>query len=289
MARFYDLKPEHVTGILQASQDAGRLYWSSNNSTRTVELICTENATPDSEHYGKRIARFGVCYSSETSQVDEVQHLVNRVQDDLKKEGCECVYARAHLDDIRMIHALQDAQFKLMDVLQTLRIDLKGTGLKASSSSVRSFVPSDVPNIVQIARDTFTPSRFFIDPHFSREEAREYYARWAHNCCSGLADDVLVTGVGTNISGFITVRIVSQPSNAFHPYGGAIDLVRVHPSAQRRGLGTELTKAAVQWFSKKGIRTVLVGTEVNNLAALNCYLKVGFRAHSGKATFHRWL
>lgn len=271
------------------AQSAGRLYWNSGSLGQTIELITTEDATIDSQHFDRRIARLTMCYSSEASQIDEAQRLVDRVQDELRKGGYECVYARVHLGDTRMIHALERAKFNLMDILQTLRLDLKGPELKISSSSIRSFVPSDAPRIMQIARDTFTPSRFFADTHFSTEAAREYYAKWTRNCCSGLANDVLVTGVGTDISGYITVRIIDQPTNIFHPHVGAIDLVRVHPSVQGRGIGTELTKAAVQWFSKNGVRTVLIGTEVNNFAALNCYLNVGFKVHSSKATFHRWL
>lgn len=160
------------------AQSAGRLYWNSGSLGQTIELITTEDATIDSQHFDRRIARLTMCYSSEASQIDEAQRLVDRVQDELRKGGYECVYVRVHLGDTRMIHALERAKFNLMDILQTLRLDLKGPELKISSSSIRSFVPSDAPRIMQIARDTFTPSRFFADTHFSTEAAREYYAKW---------------------------------------------------------------------------------------------------------------
>jgi len=285
---FYDLNPRFVVAVLRKAAYSKRLYLPDDRATRKqTAFVVVEDVPFDTDHFGKHVMRLSYCYSGRDPSLS-MDGLLSKVMSKSRRMGVDCLYARVNLEDIATIHALEKAGFQLMDALQTLKLDLDDSLETRSSKSVRPFRKSDIPRIAQIARETYTPSRFFRDRHFPEQLARAYYAKWARNCCSGLAENVLVVQSRGVVCGFITVRRITQREHAFYGKGGIIDLVRVHPGYQSRGFGAQLTKSAIAWFRKSGVRFVLIGTEANNLPALNCYVEQGFRVQSASATFHYW-
>ena len=54
----------------------------------------------------------------------------------------------------------------------------------------------------------------------------------------------------------------------------------VDPELWRRGVGTRLIQAAVQWCRGQGFRTIVINTTPPQVPALNLYRKLGFREAS---------
>ncbi|KKP32570.1 MAG: hypothetical protein UR23_C0058G0005 [Candidatus Roizmanbacteria bacterium GW2011_GWA2_32_13] len=78
------------------------------------------------------------------------------------------------------------------------------------------------------------------------------------------------------IIGFITLKLI----------GGKclIDLIAVNPKYQNKGVGTLLISKAIKSFSDYKIT---VGTEAENIKAVNFYLKNNFKIVDYYLIFHR--
>lgn len=61
---------------------------------------------------------------------------------------------------------------------------------------------------------------------------------------------------------------------------GWLSAARVHPDAQRRGLGSMLNRASVDWAREQGGRVVRLATEDTNIAAQAQVEKLGYRKTS---------
>ena len=83
-----------------------------------------------------------------------------------------------------------------------------------------------------------------------------------------------------------SVLVATDPED--HPVGlvhvqkmsareGFLSGARVHPSFQRRGVGSLLNGAGVEWLKDNGAVVVRLTTEENNLAARNQVEKLGYR------------
>ena len=83
------------------------------------------------------------------------------------------------------------------------------------------------------------------------------------------------------IVGFLLARRW-QSENA-----GYVDLLAVHPSHQRRGLGSALLLGAFARFAAAGLREAQLGVASDNARALQLYERVGMRARFQVDTYER--
>ena len=58
---------------------------------------------------------------------------------------------------------------------------------------------------------------------------------------------------------------------------GYLQRLAVHPSAQGRGLGTELVADGLHWMRRRAVERAVVNTQLGNEAARRLYLRLGFR------------
>ena len=72
--------------------------------------------------------------------------------------------------------------------------------------------------------------------------------------------------------GYVAVRIHADDST------GEIDMLAVDPLVQRQGIGTALTRFAIQRFRDAGVGLVVVGTggDPGHAAARRVYERLGF-------------
>jgi ribosomal protein S18 acetylase RimI-like enzyme len=59
---------------------------------------------------------------------------------------------------------------------------------------------------------------------------------------------------------------------------GYLQRLAVHPAHQRRGLGRALALDGLHWLRRKGVRRVVVNTQLGNAAAFALYTGLGFVA-----------
>jgi len=230
----------------------------------------------DSEFFGKCIARLPENRVDSPKMRDTLLWCAaNRV---------DCLYFLCDPGDAESLRLAEAHRFSFVDIRLTLeaRIPLAdaeddfmaGTGL-------RSAAPDDISVLRDIARVSHKDSRFYFDPHFERERCGDLYALWIEKSCTGWADVVLISCLDRQPVAYISCHRESDSR-------GRIGLVGVAPIAQKHGLGNQLVRGALRWFSAHDINEVSVVTQGRNVNAQRLYQRCGFMTKTVGIWFHRW-
>ena len=103
-----------------------------------------------------------------------------------------------------------------------------------------------------------------------------------------MADRVLVAENDGCLVGYITGQADAAAAKFMGQGRGVIGLFAVRPMARGKGVGTALLAAIINYFSDKCIKWIEVGTESTNSAAINAYIRAGFKVVQSNVTLHRW-
>jgi ribosomal protein S18 acetylase RimI-like enzyme len=191
----------------------------------------------------------------------------------------DCVYLRLDAGDFPIIHLAEEVGFQLMDIRMDFARILSAIPETQDVAILHARV-DDVPELVAMARDAHTDSRFFADPRFPDSKCREFYATWIANSVSGFADAVLVATVQDSVAGYITGH--------FEHETGRIGLIAVADQFQNRRVGSTLTSSMLSLFAKAGLSSAHVATQGSNRKAQRLYQRRGFSIDDVQLTFHRW-
>ena len=85
--------------------------------------------------------------------------------------------------------------------------------------------------------------------------------------------------------GYLIYGIDKNLSDAFGFITGAIILFCVREDIQGKKVGKTLLSRTIQYLKEKGVRLISVGTDGNNIAALNLYQNFGFRTRFNWGTY----
>jgi ribosomal protein S18 acetylase RimI-like enzyme len=185
------------------------------------------------------------------------------------------VYCKIPAADVRTIHALGQAGFRLVDTLLTLERPLAPP--IQSSGGGRFAKPGDRDAVAAVARTSFHFSRFHADPMIAREVANGIKADWAANFFAGQRGDAMIVAEHKNgITGFLQLLYQQQML--------IIDLIAVQPHDRRQGVAAAMIAYAQQQHSDfAGMR---VGTQAANIAAMRMYEGMGFSLIAAHHVFH---
>lgn len=194
------------------------------------------------------------------------------------RERIECVYLLAGSEDDGTIRAAEGSGFHLTDVRVTLERSA-APGI-AMPREIRMAHEGDVAQISELASSNHTDSRFYHDPHFSRERCGALYATWAQKSCHGYADAVFVAEQQGRVAGYITCHN--------DKVSGRIGLIGVADWARGSGLGRDLIEASLHYFAQLELKVVTVVTQGRNIGAQRLYQRNGFVVRSLELWYHRW-
>lgn len=225
----------------------------------------------DTQFFGKRIARILPAQLNEQDlalieQWGQEQHI-------------DCFY---FLSDFHppTVQVVERSRFHLVDIRMELVYTFPTALPAAIYGSVRAAQPQDQPWLAQLARSSFRNTRFYNDPHFSRQDCDTLYETWIIRSCEDYADVVLIVEGEAKPAGFITGQVREE--------AGQIGLVAVDPIYQGKGLGKLLLKGALAWFAEKGVASVAVVTQGQNYAAQRLYQQTGFLTRKVQLWYHKW-
>lgn len=241
------------------------------------DTALTEFLTWDSEFFGRRIARSTV----EQVNADQMQQILAWCQ----QERIECLYFLADPADNETLRQLQQPLFRLVDLRMTLAFDHAGSPPLQPAPSVpdvtlRAWQPADLPELIAVARSSYTDSRFYFDGHFPIEHCAQLYETWLIKSCDGWADHVLVAEIEGRPVGFITGHLNAQ--------AGRIGLVGVAQTARGYGVGQHLVTAMLAWFQQHDCQQTTVITQGRNIPAQRLYQRCGFLSHTIRLWYHGW-
>lgn len=184
--------------------------------------------------------------------------------------------------DFSSIAAAQEAGFHLVDVRTTLERPAAQTLPTAPALRVRRQVEADVPALEDIAGEAHLNTRFGRDGRFPRDRVAELYRTWIRKECAGSADEVLVVEAEGTPLGYVTCQAGAGGA-------GKIGLIAVRNGERKRGAGTALLRAALEWLAARGVQEVSVVTQGHDVAAMRLYERTGFVTTSVELWFHLWL
>jgi dTDP-4-amino-4,6-dideoxy-D-galactose acyltransferase len=125
-------------------------------------------------------------------------------------------------------------------------------------------------------------SRFRTDPNFTNNEFDLLYNLWIANSVSRrIAEEVLVTRVGTLESGLISLERVDNDSLR-------IGLASVHPKYRGLGFAKSLIAHSILYALKNSYKRFTVVTQKANLPARSLYEKTGFKLLDELYVYHHW-
>lgn len=137
----------------------------------------------------------------------------------------------------------------------------------------------EIIEVTYIASEEFNYSRFFNDPNLDFEAAKNIYANWVKNSF-GRPDKYFILAKEKEIVGFLLFSLKDDIAT--------IELISLSARAQGKGVGTKLISTLENFAYEKGISFIRVGTQVDNIQAVNFYLNKGFTYNEKSSVYHYW-
>jgi dTDP-4-amino-4,6-dideoxy-D-galactose acyltransferase len=150
-----------------------------------------------------------------------------------------------------------------------------------SSLFISDNLPED-DQIIRIAQESFGVSRFLNDPYLSSEKARHIYADITKNAFGKAGRFFVIYKATSEIAGFLLFSINKATSSS------VIELIATNQHHKRRGVGKSLLRSMEHYIGTRGVYTVQVGTQLDNLNALTFYTSNGFSLFECNSIYHYW-
>ncbi len=177
--------------------------------------------------------------------------------------------------DIVTQQALEKSGFIKIDSILWLLADLQKKQF-TEDADIRIANENDVDSAMEIARTVFRYSRFYKDI-ITRPKYGIAHAQWAKNCIVGsAADQAIVAEEGNKIVGFSSYKIDELTTILFGKRIGFVVLVGVDEAYVGKGWGTRLVKETLRILKEKKCDYAVIDTQVDNLGAINSYMRAGF-------------
>ncbi|MBN1582137.1 MAG: GNAT family N-acetyltransferase [Anaerolineae bacterium] len=249
----------------------------------------------DTNHFGIEIWRLDQLGAwTEPSHQDQIlDHLVQACLQTAHARGGQGMQTRVPIDNLPAIHALERANFHVMEVLTTWLFDLNRTPIppKRNPELIRDAEPADEEPLIELARAVYTPipDRFHVDPHLSPRASDELYAEWIRNSFSGqMADHIAVTEIDGQVVGYTTLKYLDDQGGLCNIRIGELGLGGMSPDFRGQGIVTDGVIHNLEWLRHRQADVCIVGTQGNNIPPQIVWLKIGFRPATMALTLHHW-
>lgn len=180
--------------------------------------------------------------------------------------------------NVARVGALEEAGFRVVDVNLTLE---RSPGIVDADPTWEVGDPraGDRDELLRLAAEDYTVSRFHLDPAVSAAQAAAIKRDWVLAYLEGERGERLLVArrAGSGPVGFLAV--LSGPDTRM------IDLIAVRVTERGAGAGRALV-AALLADSEDRYERVAVGTQVANGGALRFYQRLGFTARQTRYVLH---
>lgn len=136
--------------------------------------------------------------------------------------------------------------------------------------------------ITEISRESFVYSRFFNDPFLDKNKSKNVYVKWVESAFNQPDRFFAVYREQIDICGFLLFNYDMAKALS------TIELIAVNKNCSRKGIGSKLMQSLEEYLIKNQISRLNVGTQVDNLKAIDFYHKMGFKMIKVNSVFHYW-
>lgn len=137
-------------------------------------------------------------------------------------------------------------------------------------------------DMIAICEKAFKYSRFFNDPWLLENKSRDIYVHWAQSAFNKTDKYFVISKRQGRIAGFLLFSINSEIKTS------VIELIAVDDTYRGQNVGKSLIAAMESDVKSKGIESVSVGTQMDNLIAINFYTSCGFGYAGCNSIYHYW-
>jgi|SRR6185436_17221180 len=195
------------------------------------------------------------------------------------------VIARCPTGELGTAQALEEAGARLMDTLLYYALELARAPEKALPAHLRLARKDELEPLLAIATDSFRgySGHYHADPRLDRAACDATYTSWVERSLLDptVADAVYTCELDGEPAAFATMRRNSDEEGEGVLFG-------VAPRAQGRGIYADLIRAGIEWCRARGMKRMVVSTQVTNLAVQKVWVRQGFEPSASYYTFHLW-
>jgi GNAT superfamily N-acetyltransferase len=206
------------------------------------------------------------------------------VLDFCREQQVKFLITRCPVSELRAVQSMERQGFLLMDTLLYFIHHLRNIPAQREEAFVRPVEKHEADTVRQLAARAFCgySGHYHADERLDREQCDAVYGSWAYGSCTSreLADDVLVCEADGGIGGFITLRARDDE--------GEGPLYGVEPALQGHGIGQALMIAGLNWVQARGLKRMVMSTQIINLASQIVWTRLDFEPLRAEYTFHRW-
>jgi hypothetical protein len=152
--------------------------------------------------------------------------LLSAIAERCQRDQIATLHSRTSLGDLSTIHALETSGFQLIAVARRYYFTTR-----RALPPLKDLVPvrlsqdKDLDELKAIARTSFFPSRYSLDPMFPQARVHNLYAQWVENACRGTVQDVVIVAERQGkVVGFVTCGIeheLNEGSRSFTKQPGS--------------------------------------------------------------------
>jgi GNAT superfamily N-acetyltransferase len=208
--------------------------------------------------------------------------------DECKKNKVRLLIARSYVFDIRIAQELEKNGFFITDTLVYYKYDLLKKTLPEADGGVeiRPVNGDEFELVKKVAERSFKGyfGHYHADERLLKKDCDDVYTDWAFRSCVEREEtnEVFVAVDENKVIGFATMRMNSAEEGEGVLFG-------VDPAAQGRGVYRAFIIAGLNWCKQKGCLSMVVSTQINNIAVQKVWVRAGFEPLHAYYTFHKWI
>lgn len=265
--------------------DENTSYFIVTNNDEVLLITSIKYLSWDSDIFNKKIGLYETHFGEYSDYYNK--KLFDKIDEFCKAEGYNCIFAKVGTNNYKNMHVLESYGYKIMDTIVTLKNEkIYNSEIKMPGEySYRILNEDDISEVVDIIDNLYSYGRFFVDSNLDNEKVNELYKNWIINEIKNIDVDVLGIEQDSKILGFISCKY--KNTYEIDEKQMLISLVGISKLSQGQGLGKILMKYALYNANIKKIKKVSVGTQIDNIKALNLYTSCGFKIESSISSFHK--
>jgi len=215
--------------------------------------------------------------------------LLEKIVEECRSRDVRHVTAHVEPNDQATIHSLEKAGFEMIEGVQTFTLTLRAhQPFDRPAFPSRLFIPTDLDQVLDIARSAYVFDRFHADTVLSKEVADAANEVWVRNACMGRsADAMVVVNDGSNVVGYASCKVDPEAADCLGISLGSITTVATAIPMRRKGVGRSAVLAALDWFRQHRVGAVDAGIQLQNIPAARLYERCGFQQADISLTFRK--
>lgn len=141
--------------------------------------------------------------------------------------------------------------------------------------------PENITSQLTVEKNDFEFSKFMCDDEFKKRDGYLVYSEWLKNACKEKNKYFALLMDEEDMCAYILFNIAGDV--------GTIELIKVNKEYQGRHIATSMIESVEKYLADRNIGKLRVGTQINNVPAINLYHRLGFKEISITSVFHLWV